>query len=61
MQVYFRNDYTSAIVDIINNTFPDRFETIPNIKARGDSFRKQLLSEILPSHQQGQYKIKADG
>ena len=32
MQVYFKQDYTGAIVDTIKSTFPERVETILNIK-----------------------------
>ena len=49
MQVYFKNDYTGAIVDIINSQFPDRLETILNIKQRGDSFRNKLIKELKES------------
>ena len=47
MQVYFKSDYTAAILDIINDTFPKRLESITNIRARGDIFRSHLVSQLL--------------
>ena len=57
MQVYFKNDYTGAAIDTITSIFPSRLETIPNIKERGDKFRKQLLREV----NSGKYEMAADG
>ena len=57
MQVYFKNDYTGAAIDTITTIFPARLETIPNIKERGDKFRKQLLREV----NTGKYQMAADG
>ena len=57
MQVYFKNDYTGAAIDTITSIFPSRLETIPNIKERGDKFRKQLLREV----NTGKYQMAADG
>ena len=58
MQVYFKNDYTGAIVDIINSQFPDRLETILNIKQRGDSFRNKLIKELQESKE---FQIDSEG
>ena len=46
MQVYFKNDYTAALIDVINNTWPDRLESILNIKLRAETFRAKLIKEL---------------
>ena len=43
LQVYFKGDYTGALIDIIHNTWPERFESISNIKMRADNFRNRLI------------------